>query len=154
VAPDLFAAVDCGVLPSLALDPGVTGFASAGTPCRTGTHSCGGGNLEIALPTSATTLGKGSSLALASGRPNPFGEECRLSFVLPRAGRARLEIFDVAGRRVATLLDEALLEGRHEVTWQRMDRDGRRVTGGIYFARLESSGEACTTKLVLLAARP
>jgi len=154
LAPDPFGAVDCRLLPSFAPDPGVTGFASDGTPCRTGTHGCGGGDIGIAVPTSATTLGDGSSLALASGRPNPFGDECRLSFVLPRAGQARLEIFDVAGRRVATLVDGTLEAGRHEVTWQRVDRNGDRVTGGIYFARLESSGEARTTKLVALSERP
>lgn len=65
--------------------------------------------------------------------------QARLRFALGQSGRVRLEIFDVAGRRIATLLDGVHGIGDHEVAW-----DGR-TTGsaagrGVYFARLETAG--------------
>jgi hypothetical protein len=72
-----------------------------------------------------------------------------LSFVLPQAGRARLRVFDVTGRQVARVIDQALPAGRHTAHW-----DGtiasRVAPAGIYLGRLEYPGGVATTRLLLI----
>jgi hypothetical protein len=84
-----------------------------------------------------------------SAAPNPFNPRTSLRFDLPRAGAVNLGIFDLAGRRVRTLLDASLTEGRHEVTWDGLDASGRGTCSGSYIARLEFGG-ACETIRVSL----
>jgi hypothetical protein len=69
---------------------------------------------------------------------------------LPRAARARLEIFDVRGRLVATPLDRALPPGWHDVKWTRVDSRGKGVASGVYMARLQSLGETRIRKVALI----
>ena len=88
--------------------------------------------------------------ALLSAAPNPFNPRTRLSFELDRAGQLRIELYDLAGRRVATLLDEARPAGRVEVTWDGRDSSGRGVASGTYFARATTGGRTATAKLTLV----
>jgi hypothetical protein len=68
-----------------------------------------------------------------------------------RWGKARLAIYDVGGRHLATVA-EGLPAGEHRVEWRGVAASGREVPAGVYFARLESeAGEAAVKKLVLLA---
>ena len=77
--------------------------------------------------------------------PNPFNPTTTLSFALPEGRHARLEIYDVSGRKVDTLLDEDLPAGRHRVVWQ-----AGAAASGVYFARLQAGGDQAVTRLVLL----
>ncbi len=88
--------------------------------------------------------------ALAPARPNPSRTTTALRFLLPRAGRVRLAILDVAGRRVRTLLDGALSAGSHEAAWDGRGENGGRAPAGLYWARLEADGAVCTQRLVRL----
>jgi hypothetical protein len=76
------------------------------------------------------------------------GAELRLS--LPASGFARLEIYDVLGRLVKLISDGQTEAGRHITAWDGTDDNGRRVAGGVYFARLTSRGQVAGTRLVLL----
>jgi aminopeptidase N len=82
--------------------------------------------------------------------PNPFNPLTNLVFELPRALPVQLEIFDLAGHRVTTLLAEERAAGRHEVTWDGRDRAGTQVPSGTYFARLTAGGEVSVRKLALV----
>jgi hypothetical protein len=73
--------------------------------------------------------------------PNPFNPSTELRFTLPRTGRVGLEIVDVRGRRVRTLLDEVRPAGDHAVRWQGRDGAGRPVASGVYQALLRVDGE-------------
>jgi len=77
--------------------------------------------------------------------PNPFNPVTTLRFTSSRGGPARLAIYDAAGRLQATLVDEWLDAGSHEVTWQ-----PRRAASGVYFGRLQIGPEITTTLLVLV----
>lgn len=90
-----------------------------------------------------------SRLALDS-YPNPFNPSTTLRLDLPRSGRARVEIFDVSGRRVTTLLDGELSAGRQEITWHGRDDQGRAVASGVYFARLVHEGDQARQRLLLV----
>ena len=71
-----------------------------------------------------------------------------LRFALDAPGPVRLEVFDVAGRRIATLLDDVRGAGEHELAWKGEVARGR-AHGGIYFARVVTArGEGRTTLLL------
>jgi hypothetical protein len=85
-----------------------------------------------------------------SCRPNPFNPRTTITGTVPVAGHARLRIFDVRGRLVATLLEERREAGPVEVLWDGRDRGGRDVPGGVYMARLEVAGQVATGRLTLV----
>ena len=88
--------------------------------------------------------------ALAPAFPNPFVATTTLAFSLPAQGRARLAIYDCAGRRVRTLLDGEFPAGSHSARWDGAGNDGDRSASGMYFVRLETGGRAVTQRLVRL----
>jgi hypothetical protein len=75
-------------------------------------------------------------LQVASPTPNPFRESTTLAFTLPDAGPVKLDVCDVSGRVVRTLLGEPLAAGNHRVTWDGSDETRRRLGSGVYFLRL------------------
>lgn len=83
-------------------------------------------------------------------RPNPCNPATEVAFVLEKAGRVELGIFDAAGRRVAALAEGHLDAGPHHRTWRGRDRAGRVVATGVYFVRLSSPRGAVTRPLTLL----
>ena len=88
--------------------------------------------------------------ALHANVPNPFNPTTRIGFDLAMSGLVRLEVFDVAGRLVRTLVNGETAAGRHAVTWVGIDATGARVASGIYFYRLEAPAYTATRKMVLL----
>ncbi|MBN1827392.1 MAG: hypothetical protein JW958_14120 [Candidatus Eisenbacteria bacterium] len=95
-----------------------------------------------------------AALALHGNIPNPFNPVTTIRFTVPgRSGAmtdATLEVFDISGRRVATLLDGAVPSGARAVIWNGADDRGRPVASGLYFARLRAAGETATRKMVLI----
>jgi surface protein len=86
-----------------------------------------------------------SAVALLPVVPNPVSASARLRYELPEATAVRLQVFDLLGRRVATLADGEKPAGRHEVTWT-----GSRLAPGTYFVRLQAGSTAQTQMLRLV----
>lgn len=82
--------------------------------------------------------------------PNPFNPRTTLRFELPSAGPVRLDVYDVAGRLVRSLVDETRAAGSHEVDWDGRDEAGNEVGSGVYLARLEFAGSSRVTRMGLL----
>jgi unsaturated chondroitin disaccharide hydrolase len=83
--------------------------------------------------------------------PNPFNPETVIRYELPRDADVTVGVYDVAGRLVAGLLHaERQRLGPHWLAWGGTDGAGRRVASGVYFVRVEASGEAVGHKLILL----
>ena len=90
-------------------------------------------------------------LVLQQNAPNPFNPSTTIRFGLPAAAPVTLRVYDVAGRRVASLLEgEPLPAGWHAVTWRGVDDGGRAAASGVYFCRLVAAGEAGTRKMLLI----
>lgn len=90
-------------------------------------------------------------LALWLRGRNPSSNQSRVGFALGQKGAARLTIFDVAGRRVRSLVEDAAhAAGRFETVWDLCDESGRRVSAGTYFVRLENVSGAANQKVVVL----
>jgi hypothetical protein len=89
-------------------------------------------------PTSVDLPASGLDVRLAPPTPNPARRDCRLRFVLPAPGRARLTVLDVAGREIRAWEGARLAAGEHLVTWNLTDAAGRTVGAGLYFVRLDA----------------
>ncbi len=88
--------------------------------------------------------------SLAQNAPNPFNPVTRIAFALPRPGRTTLRIYDLAGRLVATLVDEVLAAGDYERVWNGHDGRGAAVASGTYVYELRSWEFAQTRHMTLL----
>jgi hypothetical protein len=83
--------------------------------------------------------------------PNPAVGTMRFTLELPRATDVRLEVFDVAGRRVRDVVSAGVLPaGRHVLAWDGRNQAGARIAGGIYFARLRAGATVLTRRCVFL----
>ena len=100
-----------------------------------------------------------TSLRLDPPVPNPFDPArgaASVRFALAAAGNARVEVFDPAGRRVATLLQGPLPAGEQLARWSGAGDDGARAPSGLYFVRVEADpaapggGRALVRRLLLL----
>jgi hypothetical protein len=90
------------------------------------------------------------ALRLDQNLPNPFNPKTMIRFALPNTGNARLDVFDVEGRRVRVLADGNHEAGEHELTWDGRDDAGRSLSSGVYFYRLQAEELNETRKMLLL----
>jgi hypothetical protein len=85
------------------------------------------------------------NLVLYSNYPNPFNPSTTLKFDIPSKSHVTIYIFDLLGRKVATLVDEMKFEGTYDIRF-----DGSTLSSGLYFCRLQAGSQVATQKLVLL----
>jgi hypothetical protein len=90
------------------------------------------------------------SWSLGRSRPNPFRHETTISFSLAEQARVQVAVYDLAGRRVRTLVDGVLDADRYEVAWNGRDHRGRTLGSGVYFVRYEGGPRTISRKIVLL----
>jgi len=90
------------------------------------------------------------ALSLRQNFPNPFNPETIIYFELPANSHVRLEIFDILGRRISTLLDEEMLPGSYGIKWDGKDRQGEAVASGVYFYRIATDYGSRQEKMTLL----
>jgi len=91
-----------------------------------------------------------AGLKLYQNYPNPFNPTTVIRYDLPTDGRVKLEIYNVRGQRVITLIDEYQNAGSKTVTWNGTDRKGVEVASGVYFYRLREGSNSEIRKMVLL----
>ncbi len=88
--------------------------------------------------TAVSEDGRGCESGLGRFHPNPSSGESRAEMCISQPSRARVTIYDAAGRRVGVAYDGAAPAGRSVVTWDGRSSDGRRVPAGVYFLVMES----------------
>ncbi|HEX7878345.1 MAG TPA: FlgD immunoglobulin-like domain containing protein [Candidatus Eisenbacteria bacterium] len=93
--------------------------------------------------------GGAAVLQLGAVNPNPVTTVTWIPFTTAAPGELELTIVDVSGRRVATPHRGFEAAGAHSIPWDGTDDSGRRLPNGIYFARVTTTTETGTTKLVL-----
>jgi len=105
----------------------------------------------LASPASAVGDQPVTHAALYPAAPNPFNPFTVIRYDVPGAGAdVKMVVYDVSGRRVATLVDGYQSGGRKRVTWNGRNDDGNRVATGLYFYRMTIPGFEMTKKMVLL----
>ncbi len=80
-----------------------------------------------------------SSFEIADVWPNPFNHEVRIRYSLPEASQVRLNIVDILGRNVKTLVDQPSSAGQHEVLWSGDNLNHTRVSSGTYLVHLDAA---------------
>jgi len=96
-------------------------------------------------PTEAVVVPEESpALVLYAAYPSPSRKVVNFVYSLPADGRAVLSVYDLSGRRVATLVNDELTAGRHEVAW-----DCAETPSGVYLYRLETAAGSLTNRLVI-----
>jgi N-acetylmuramoyl-L-alanine amidase len=88
--------------------------------------------------------------SLEQNFPNPFNPTTAISFTLPNSGRVRLEIVNLLGKPIATLLDEEREAGKHRVIWNGTNAEGNTVPSGIYFYKLRYGSTVVTRKMIFV----
>ena len=88
--------------------------------------------------------------ALRGNYPNPFNPMTRIAFDLPEPAAVTLEVFDVTGRLVRTLVDGRETAGRKQTFWDGTDARGASVASGVYYCRMTAAGYEKTIKMTLL----
>lgn len=104
---------------------------------------------QSAVTTSVDGPGSIGSVQLGPPAPNPTRGVVGYSITLPRAMRVRIVLFDLAGRRVGTLLDEDRPAGLQRLEWD-STRSGNVLPGGVYSLRLEAGGVRQARRFVLI----
>lgn len=100
-------------------------------------------------------LGKGvgvlpTSAGLIGNAPNPFNPTTKIRYALPNAAPVSLQIIDVSGRVVRTLVNSVQSAGEKEVTWNGKTDGGKDVSSGVYFMFFESAGKKEQKKMTLI----
>ena len=88
------------------------------------------------------------AVALAPVWPNPSRDEVTIGYALPRASHVRINVADVQGRTVSTLVDGAESAGTHLIQWAGSGARGR-LPAGLYFVTMRTGGVALTRRVVL-----
>jgi hypothetical protein len=99
--------------------------------------------------TGAPNVASAIGFSLEGGRPNPTRNTTSISYSLPTPSAVKLQVFDVGGRLVRTLVDEMRPEGRHTVVWNGRLADGSPLPSGVYFTRLEAGDFHQTRKVTV-----
>jgi hypothetical protein len=86
---------------------------------------------------------------LIGNYPNPFNPNTMISFYLPSPEDVKLEIYNVKGQKVKTLVNNYLNSGQHRITWNGADDCGKNVSSGVYFYKIKADKFIQTKKMIL-----
>jgi hypothetical protein len=91
-----------------------------------------------------------TEVILDIGYPGTFVSGTQITFGLPQPAYVTLSIFDVAGRRIKTLVNEAMPDGIHTVVWNGKDDAGTSVASGVYFVKMSAPGIDKAAKMIVV----
>ena len=109
----------------------------------------------VVVETNALSLDENLTIptqfALHQNYPNPFNPSTQISFDIPEGSElVRLNIYNILGKKVSTLLNNVVNPGKHKIEWNAKDNEGNPVASGIYFYELSSSSFTARKKMLLI----
>ena len=114
-----------------------------------------GNDAELSIGT-AVVLNESAtptSVSLSQNYPNPFNPSTTISYNVEQSGHVSLNVYDVMGRLVKTLVNEYKQAGNtsgYQVVWDGLDNSGQQVSAGLYIYSLQTQGITMTEKMVLM----
>jgi len=90
------------------------------------------------------------AFSLSQNYPNPFNASTAIKFSLPYAEHVRLDIYDLTGRNIKTLIDDNLETGQHSIIWDGVNYAGFSAPSGLYFYTLRTDDGALTRKMSMI----
>ena len=112
-------------------------------------------NSPVVVETNALSLDENLTIptqfALHQNYPNPFNPSTQISFDIPEGSElVSLNIYNILGKKVSTLLNNVVNPGNHKIEWNAKDNEGNPVASGIYFYELSSSSFTARKKMLLI----
>ena len=92
----------------------------------------------------------GRRMRLRGSQPNPFNSSTMINYEIIEASPVRLEVFDMTGQKVRTLVNFTQEPGSYQIMWNGRDADGRELATGTYLYRLQAGAEVLREKMTLL----
>ena len=87
---------------------------------------------------------------LSNNYPNPFNPVTNISYSILETGNVTLEVYNVGGQLVKTLVKEVRATGNYTTTWNGIDDAGKSVASGVYFYKMKTSNYTATKKMILM----
>lgn len=100
--------------------------------------------------TLSSAPGSVAELAMRQNYPNPFNPSTSIPYSVAENALVRMDIFDVTGKFVSTLVDIELNPGEYVAHWNGLDHGGEEVASGVYFCKLTANEQSITMKIVLV----
>lgn len=100
---------------------------------------------DLKIPNAAPT-----SFSLSQNHPNPFNPATRITFSVPEASRVRVEIYNLLGEKVRTLVDGEKKAGRYDLLWDSKDGRGVDMPAGVYLIQMKAGSFSDMKKMMLV----
>jgi hypothetical protein len=91
-----------------------------------------------------------TSFELQQNYPNPFNPFTTIEFTLPKQQQVTVDIYNVSGNKVRTLVNRRYISGRHRVIWEGLDQNEQPVPSGVYLYRLQAGTFVQTRSMALV----
>jgi len=113
----------------------------------------------VSLPTNEATIQYSSDddivepillTQLINNYPNPFNPQTIIHFTLANDSAVKIDVYNIKGELVTTLVNKPMLKGEHSTIWNGKDRMGNPVSSGVYFYKMDTQGYSAVKKMVLL----
>ncbi len=91
-----------------------------------------------------------TSTRLVGNYPNPFNPTTNIAFDLKDAGNVQIDIYDIKGRKIKSLINDNFTVGSHSVLWDGKDNNNQTVSSGVYFYKLSSGDFQATNKMIMM----
>ena len=88
--------------------------------------------------------------AINGNYPNPFNPETQISFQIAKDSHVSMNVYNIKGQLVKSLVNENMKSGSHTITWHGKDNSGRTASSGVYFFRLSNNGVSKVHKCTLM----
>ncbi len=88
--------------------------------------------------------------SLSQNYPNPFNPETDISYALPTDCQVKLTIYNIAGQKVRTLVDEHQTTGFKTIHWNGKDNEGKELASGVYFCKIQAGAFTESMKMILM----
>ncbi|RLC57347.1 MAG: hypothetical protein DRH89_03735, partial [Candidatus Cloacimonadota bacterium] len=115
-----------------------------------GSYESEASNEVIIELTEANNIIIPENTALLGNYPNPFNPTTEISFALKDAKKVNLEIFNVRGQKVKTLVNKSMDAGLHQIVWEGLDDAGKQISSGIYFYKMQAGEYNATRKMIMM----
>jgi hypothetical protein len=107
-----------------------------------------GGNDVWEVPGSEES--RPSEFSLSQNYPNPFNPVTNIRFTVSKSAQVKIEVFNIVGQRVVTLVDQEMTPGTYVADWDSKDENGSEVSSGLYFYRMQAGDFSDMKKMLLV----
>jgi hypothetical protein len=85
-----------------------------------------------------------------SNYPNPFNPETTISFTIQNSNKVTLDVYNIKGQKIKTLLNDQINRGKHSIVWNGVDKNNNPVSSGVYLYSLKTRDQQITKRMLLL----